>query len=301
MSSVHTKEVGTVGTLHGIIPIVYTPFDATGAIDEADVRRLVNYLLAAGAHGLAAVGGASECHKLTVDERNQLAGIVIDETRHRVPVIVGVSAATTEVAVTLSRQAQALGAAAVFATPPTEGPADLAALRRHFGALAGATDLPLILQDAQITVAPGDIAALAAELPALRYVKEEAADSGHRITALRRLVGDRLGILSGGSYLMDDLARGAQGAIPGSVGVADLASAYNHFTGGDVVAARVAFNHFLPLSFWRRQFPLLGAKEVLRRQGVFKVASLREPAGQTLDGQDHQELTALLAAMGPPF
>jgi 4-hydroxy-tetrahydrodipicolinate synthase len=290
-----------VGTLRGIIPIVYTPFDATGAIDEADVRRLVNYLLAAGAHGLAAVGGASECHKLTTEERSRLAAVVIDEARQRVPVIVGVSAATTDAAVTLARQAQALGAAAIFATPPTEGLADLSLLRRHFGALAQATDLPLILQDAQITVAPGDIATLAAELPTLQYVKEEAADSGHRITALRRLAGDRLGILSGGSYLLDDLARGAQGAIPGSVGVADLARAYTCFQGGDEVAARASFNHFLPLSFWRRQFPLLGAKEVLRRQGIFKVAALREPGGQALDEHDHQELSALLQAMGPPF
>jgi dihydrodipicolinate synthase/N-acetylneuraminate lyase len=289
------------GTLFGIIPIVYTPFDATGAIDEADVRRLVNHLISAGAHGLAAVGGASECHKLTAEERAWLAGIVIEEAQRRVPVIVGVSAKTTDTAVALARQTQALGAAAVFATPPTEGPVDLPVLRRHFGTLAQATDLPLILQDAQITVAPSDIATLAAELPALQYVKEEAADSGHRITALRRLLGDRLGILSGGSYLLDDLARGAQGAIPGSVGVADLARAYNQWQAGDEAAARASYNHFLPLSFWRRQFPLLGAKEVLRRQGVFKVAHLREPVGPVLDEHDHQELTALLESMGPPY
>lgn len=288
-------------TFRGIIPIVYTPFDDHGAIDEVDVRRLVNYLIAAGAHGLAAVGGASECHKLTTAERSWLAGVVIDEVRQRVPVILGVSAKTTANAVTLARQAQALGATAVFATPPTEGDVDLPVLRRHFGSLAEATPLPLILQDAQITVAPGDIATLAAELPALQYVKEEAADSGHRVTALRQLVGDRLGILSGGSYLLDDLARGAQGAIPGSVGVADLSRAYDRWQTGDEEAARTSYNHFLPLSFWRRQFPLLGAKEVLRRQGVFKVASLREPAGPKLDAHDHLELTALLEAMGPPY
>jgi hypothetical protein len=47
--------------------------------------------------------------------------------------------------------------------------------------------------------------------------------------------------------------------------------------------------------------PLLGAKEVLRRVGVFKVAYLREPAGQRLDEQDHRELSALMEMMGPPF
>lgn len=286
--------------LHGIIPIVYTPFDAQGAIIEADVRALVNHLVSQGAHGLAACGGASESSKLTSTERQWLAGVVINETRGRVPIIVGVTAPTTEAAVTLARHAATLGAAAVFATPLGADQTDLAALRAHFGALAEA-GLPVILQEAQITIPAETVAALAAELPALRYVKEEATDSGHRITALRRLLSGRLGILSGGSYLLDDLARGAQGAIPGSVGVADLARAYDRYQAGDHVGARAAFNHFLPLSFWRRQFPLLGAKEVLRRQGVFRAAHLRAPAGQSLDEHDHAELTALMEAMGPPY
>ena len=47
--------------LRGIFPIVYTPFDADGRIDEEDLERLIEHLIAAGVHGLAAVGGASEC------------------------------------------------------------------------------------------------------------------------------------------------------------------------------------------------------------------------------------------------
>lgn len=287
--------------LAGIFPIVYTPFDAAGAIDEQDVRRLVNYLLAAGAHGLAAVGGGSECHAMTLDERRKLAEVVLDAAGGRVPVIVGVSAAGTADAAALARHAGPAGAVAVFATPPTTGPIDQEALRRHYGALAAATPLPLMLQDAQPPVAPAAVAELAAEVPSLRYVKEEAADSGHRIGELRRLLGERVLIFSGGSYLLDDLARGAVGAIPGSVGVADLARAFNRYQAGDHAGGRAAYNHFLPLSFWRRQFPLLGAKEVLRRQGVFKAAYLRRPNGQHLDEQDQRELTELLAVMGPPY
>lgn len=286
--------------LQGILPIVYTPFTADGDIDEEDVRRLVNHLIAAGAHGLSAVGGGSEAQKMTTDERRWLAGVVIHEAGGRVPVIVGVSSASTAQSVELARHAEASGAVAVFGTP-VAGAADLPALRRHYGALAGAMSLPIAVQDAQPPVAPVDVAALAGEIPSITYVKEEAADSGHRITELRRLLGDRVRILSGGSFLLDDLARGAHGAIPGSVGVADLARAYNCYRSGDLRAARVAFDHFLPLSFWRRQFALLGAKEVLRRIGVFKAAYLREQGAQHLDEYDHRELSALMEAMGPPF
>ena len=86
------------------------------------------------------------------------------------------------------------------------------------------------------------------------------------------------------------------------MGVADLARAFDRYSQGDLAGARAAYNHFLPLSFWRRQFALLGSKEVLRRLGVFKAAYLREPAGgQRLDAQDHRELSVLMEAMGPPF
>ena len=288
--------------LHGIVPIVYTPFDDDGLIDEEDVRRLVSYLLDAGAHGLAAVGSASECHKLSHEEREWLAEIVIEEASGRVPVIVGVSAADTSDSVTLARHAERLGAVAVFATPPLGGPATESIISSHYGTLASAVDIPIIVQDADISVSQSMMRHLFAEFPGISYVKEEAPkDSGHRITELQRWLGERVSVLSGGSYLLDDLARGAVGAIPGSVGSGDLARAYDLFRAGDLAGARAAYDHFLPVAHWRRQFPLLGAKEILRRIGVFKAAHLREPANEWLDTHDHRELSALMERMGPPY
>ncbi len=288
--------------LHGILPIVYTPFDANGNVDEEDVRRLVNYLLDAEAHGLAAVGGASECHKLSLAEREWLAEVVIDEAGGRVPVIVGISAANTGETVALARHAEAVGAVGVFATPPLFGAVTAAALQHHFGSIAEAVAIPVIVQDAVVSVPPREVVRLHEAFPNIAYVKEEApASSGHRITELKRLLGDRVGVLSGGSYLLDDLARGADGAIPGSVGVGDLARAYDLFRAGDFSGARAAYDHFLPVAHWRRQFPLLGAKEILRRVSVFKAAHLREPVDEYLDEHDHRELSALMERMGPPY
>jgi 4-hydroxy-tetrahydrodipicolinate synthase len=287
--------------VHGIIPIVYTPFDAAGRIVEADVRRLVDYLITAGAHGLAAVGGASEALKLTLDERRWLAALVVEQTAGRVPVIVGVSAVNTADATTLARHAAEIGAAAVFATPALYGPVNPAALRYHYAAIADA-GARVMVQDAEVSVAPAMMARLADEIPGVRYAKEEAPlDSGHRISEILRLTEGRMTVLSGGSFLLDDLARGAAGAIPGSVGVADLARAYDLWRAGDRAGARRAYDHFTPLSFFRRQFALLVAKEVLRRQGVFSAAHLREPANHTMDERDLEELTAVMEAMGPPY
>jgi 4-hydroxy-tetrahydrodipicolinate synthase len=287
--------------IRGIFPIVYTPFDPNGDLHEPSLARLVDYLIKQGAHGLAAVGGASECHKLTVAERKWLAERTIRLADRRVPVIVGTSATCTGDAVDLTRHAESIGAVGVFCTPPLYGPVTLEALDAHYGALARATSLPVLIQDAQVTVPPSHIARLGATYPQLRWVKEEAVDSGHRISELKRLCGAGVRIMSGGSFLLDDLARGAIGAIPGSIGVGDLSRAFDVWTAGDLDGARAAYDHFLPLSFWRRQFPLLAAKEVLRRIGVFECALLREPSGERLDEQDHEELDRIMRAMGPPF
>ncbi len=289
-----------MSALQGIIPIVYTPFDAAGEIIEADVRRLVDHLIAAGAHGLAATGGGSEAIKMTLDERRWLAALVVEQAAGRVPVIAGVSAASTRDAAALARHAAEIGVRAVFATP-AQGPVTPGALHQHFAAIAAA-GLPVMVQDAEVSVAPAQIVRLAEEVPGVCYAKEEAPNaSGHRVSEIRRLASGRLSILTGGAYLLDDLARGAIGAIPGSVGVADLARAYDRWQAGDRAGARRAYDHFTPLSFFRRQFPLLAAKEVLRRQGIFSAAHLREPAQHTMDARDLEELTSIMEAMGPSY
>jgi 4-hydroxy-tetrahydrodipicolinate synthase len=287
--------------LRGILPIVYTPFDAAGRIDEEDVGRLVEHMIAAGVHGLAAVGSASECHKMPVAERKWLAEVVVGAARGRVPVIVGTSATNTAESVELSRHADAIGARAVFLTPPLFGAVTPDALLHHYGAVARAVGIAVMVQDAQVSVPPRQQVALAEAFPNICYSKEEAPlESGHRIAELRRLRPE-MKVLSGGARLLEDLARGAQGAIPGSLGCADLSRAYECFVAGDFDGARAAFDHFTPLSFWRQPFPLLGTKEVLRRLGIFKAARLREPAGEYLDEQDHRELTAIMERMGPPY
>jgi 4-hydroxy-tetrahydrodipicolinate synthase len=287
--------------IRGIVPIVYTPFDADGAIVGRDLVSMVDYLIGQGAHGLAAVGGASECHKMPLDERRWLAAATMRAAAGRVPVIVGTSATCTADAIALSVHAESIGARAVFLTPPLFGPVTPDTLRHHYGAIARAVTIPIMVQDAQVSVAPTQIVRLAEEFPNICYAKEEAPlDSGHRISELLRLR-PALQVLSGGSYLLDDLARGAVGAIPGSVGIGDLARAYDLWQAGNRDGARAAFDHFTALSFFRRQFPLLMSKEVLRRLGVIGQAHLRQPDASFLDARDHEELTAIMARMGPPY
>ncbi len=294
------------GPLRGIFPIIYTAFHADGRIDERGQRRIVDYLLAAGAHGLAATGGASESAKMTLAERRALLELCLDSVGGRVPVIMGCTAESTADSLDLVRHGARLGVRAAFGLLPQgqqhlQGDAQGEALRAHYLTLGEGSEIPIMVQEVAQPIPPELIVEIHQRCPNVRYVKEEAPDTGHRVTALIRAGGDRLEIFSGGANLLDDLSRGAIGAIPGSIGVADLSTAYNRHVQGDRSGARRAFNHFLPLSHWRRQFGLIGAKEVLRRLGVIEGAYLRPPEGQRLDAHDLRELDEIMALQGPPY
>jgi 4-hydroxy-tetrahydrodipicolinate synthase len=79
------------GVMRGIFPILLTPFDDDGRIDEDSLRSEVDFNLAAGVHGLGLALG-SEFLKMTEEERRHVTKIVVDHVRGRVPVVVNTGA-----------------------------------------------------------------------------------------------------------------------------------------------------------------------------------------------------------------
>lgn len=72
---------------HGIWPTMMTPFHEDSSLDEEGLRRLIDWYIAEGAHGLFAVCQSSEMFRLSLDERVRLAGLVVAHAAGRVPVI----------------------------------------------------------------------------------------------------------------------------------------------------------------------------------------------------------------------
>ena len=107
-------------TLAGVFPVLPTPFDRHGQVDEAALRGLVRYLLHCGVDGLTYPGVASEVAQLTSAERTRLTAAVLDETAGRVPVIAGASSNDAATTIGLAREAMARGAAALMIAVPPE-------------------------------------------------------------------------------------------------------------------------------------------------------------------------------------
>lgn len=73
----------------GIIPVLATPFTREGDVDEAGLRRLVDWLVVKDIGGLWVLGTGSEDMNLTFKKRLQVAEIVCDQNRGRKPLVMG--------------------------------------------------------------------------------------------------------------------------------------------------------------------------------------------------------------------
>src|SRR5947209_5751505 len=94
---------------HGVFPILVMPFDEQSRVDEESLRRLVEFNIEVGVHGLGVALG-SEVFRLTEAERRQVTRIVVDQARGRVPIVINTGAEGTELAVQYSRMAEEAGA-----------------------------------------------------------------------------------------------------------------------------------------------------------------------------------------------
>ena len=72
----------------GIYPMLYAFFTRENVLDRNAHRKQVNASIAAGAHGLAIGGLASECNKLSTEEKRQLVEWTIEDAAGRVPISV---------------------------------------------------------------------------------------------------------------------------------------------------------------------------------------------------------------------
>jgi 4-hydroxy-tetrahydrodipicolinate synthase len=290
----------------GVYPILYAFFDRAGRLDREAMRRQVEACVAGGAHGVAALGLATEVGKLSPAERRQVLEWVVEDVGGRLPVAITVFGETPEIQAGFVRAAADLGASWVILQPPPTRPLGEAELVRFFGRVMDASPIPVAVQNAPqyIGVGLSDAGLLELRRSHANFVllkgEASALEIARTIEALRGEVAVFNG--RGGLELPDCLRAGCAGMIPAPECFDVQARIFEAVRRGDDAEAERLYGEILPLVVFTMQsidqFLCYGKRVTARRLGLGEVFD-REPCQRpTPLGL---EIAARRSAGLPPF
>ena len=119
----------------GSLPALVTPF-ANGKVDVDALKKLVDWHIDQGSHGLVPVGTTGESPTLTHQEHDMVVKVVVAQAAGRVPVIAGAGSNNTAETVRLVTAAKEAGATAALVVTPYYNKPTQAGLKAHFLAAA---------------------------------------------------------------------------------------------------------------------------------------------------------------------
>lgn len=288
--------------LEGVYSVLPTPFTASGEVDEASLRRVVDLFIGAGVNGVTALGVTGEVARLDDGERRRVLEIVTNQVNGRIGVVAGTSAEGTRTCIAYSRHAKAAGATAVMVSPPRMAKLNSDAVVRHYQALAEAVDVEIVVQDyppiSGYAMEPALLARIARELPSARTIKLEDPPTPFKTSRiLEASQGIEVRIFGGlgGVFLLEELMAGATGAMTGFAFPEILVQIVGLFRSGRIDEAADAFYRAVPLMRFEFQEGIGMAirKEVLHRRGALASPATRPPAAQ-LDKPTREALDRVL-------
>ena len=227
----------------GSYTALITPF-SNGRVDEDAFRKLVEFQIESGTHGLVPVGTTGESPTLSHDEHDRVIELCIEQAAGRVPVIAGAGSNSTAEAVRLARHAADAGADGVLIVSPYYNKPTQEGLYRHFTSVAEAVDVAVIVYDIPgrsiVRVDDANLIRMNAAFPNISGIKDATSEVGRPPRILNAL-GNGFAQLSGeDATTLPYLAGGGHGAISVTSNIAPkaLADMHNAWKAGDVKTAQ---------------------------------------------------------------
>lgn len=128
-----------------IVTAMITPFDDRGELDLREAQRLARWLTGRENDGLVVAGSTGEGQTLDSDERNALFKTIKEAVGANASVIANAGTNSTRESVAAVRAAASAGADAILAVVPYYNKPTQRGMLAHFGAIAQATDLPIVI------------------------------------------------------------------------------------------------------------------------------------------------------------
>ena len=257
----------------GSFPALVTPFK-DGALDISTLKRLVDWHVAEGSHGLVPVGTTGESPTLSHSEHGQVIAEVVKAAAGRIPVIAGAGSNNTSEGIELIRHAQAVGADAALVVTPYYNKPTQRGLIAHYTAVHDCCTLPIIIYNipgrSVVDMLPDTMGVLA-KLPRIVGVKD-ATGKIERVSQQRASCGADFIQMSGeDATALGFNAHGGTGCISVTANVAPrLCDEFQEATlRGDYTAALEYQDRLMPLHEAIFIEPgLVGAKYGLSKLGL---------------------------------
>lgn len=193
-----TKNTGK--NWRGTFTVLVTPFTADGkSVDVPALRRLVDWQIEQGIHGLIPLGSTGEFLSMTMQEQEEVIEVCVRQAAGRVPVLIGTGAEWTDEAVMKARLAESLGADGVMVIPPYYSTPTPDELFVHFRKIGESVSMPIMVYNnpatSNVDLTP-DIVARLAQIDNVRYIKESTLEVT-RVRDIIELCGDKMTVFAG--------------------------------------------------------------------------------------------------------
>ena len=282
-----------------IITAMVTPMDENRKVDYKSLEKLVNHLIETGTDTILIAGTTGESPTLTHEEEVEIFSFVKKVADGRCKLILGAGSNCTETAIMATKNAEKCGADAILSVVPYYNKPSQKGLLEHFGAIAQATELPIILYNIPgrtgISMQPETIAELAKRHKNIFAVKQSLADMDV-ITETRRLCPDDFVIYSGDDSLtLPMVSVGAHGVISVASHVIgkEMKEMLKEFKSGNIKKATEKHLALYPL--FKKIFMApnpIPVKECLKRMGIIE-NYVRRPLVE-LDEEERKALYSVL-------
>ncbi|MBJ2357684.1 dihydrodipicolinate synthase family protein [Sphaerochaeta sp. S2] len=228
--------------IKGIIPPIVTPITEDEKVDEASLRKVVDFVIEGGCSGILAFGSNGEFYMMEEAEMEEALGIMVDQCAGRVPIYMGVGAIRTSKCVRLARMGVRLGARSVSILQPMFLKPTEEELKQHFRTIAAAvSEVPVLLYNnpgrCGYAMSQDLVQELAHSIPNLVGMKDSSGDLTQTMEFVRRNADISFKVLSGKDTLIySGLGVGAVGAVCSTANYLPrlVCSIYERYVAGDI-------------------------------------------------------------------
>jgi len=285
-------------TWKGVFPAITTQFRNEQSLDLPATAKHLEALIAAGIHGVVALGTVGENTALEHEEKLAVLQEIKRVARGRIPVLTGVAEYTTAGACRFAHDAGRIGLDGLMVLPCMVYKSDERETLTHFRSVAHSTGLPIMIYNNPVSYhvdVPPEAFAELADVPNIVAIKE-SSENVRRITDLVNTVGSRYILFAG----VDDLALesvllGAQGWISGLVNAfpEENRALWDLATSGQWEKAREIYRWYTPLLHLDTKIKLVQYIKLAMQETGLGSEMVRAPR-LPLEGAEREEILGII-------